>query len=960
MSGREPAAGGSGQTGTGDGLPLVHFPRIPPARAMWTRTLVIALGLLVLYLLDRFTYVVLDLWLLESLGYPSVFWTNFWAGAALFLVGMAGVGGGIIAPALMNPIERGWRRVIVLAGLIAGLVGGVLMARQYPAFLLLFSGGTFGEHDPVFGNDAGFYAFVLPALWVLWWAVLLSQVAALVSSVVCVHLGREEPRTQAAAHGGLDAIVRTATATPVLVPLAIIGLTLAVGRWLSRYDLLWKNNEDSVIFSGAEYLDVTGFFSTLHYYWLSAFVVFGITVAVVVALRRLRAGMPGARRPARAALVAVLVLTGGDLLFRVLVEVRDATVVLPNEPVVQLPYIERHIEATLRGYGLDQVETVTFEPNGLDDPLPDAGALVRHTTMRNAPLWPGWVSYLERLLDPHHTTRVLQTEGNPMVYGPVLEILRQQQKLRMYYDFLDVDTVRYTVNGEPRMFVSALRETPMDPQPWLYKWGQRSLLFTHGFGMVLAPAGEVNVIGEPVYAASGIPARTSAPELEVRNEAVYYGEGAGRFGTGQWTMAFSNARGVDELDYPSDEDRVEVRFPEDVETGVRVDSLLKRLVLGWRSDSFFEVAFTDLLGPESRAHYYRTPLERAERVAPFLFYDTNPFAVADNGGITWLANALTTADRYPYSSQQVLGDKADDRLFYKRPNRLVRYARDAVKVTIDAYTGSVAFYAIADEPVLRTWAGIYPGLLRPAGQMPESIRSQLQYPVQYFHLQFDNVYKRYHMRDPMAFFNIEDLWDDADEVMGAILDQGDAITFSIEPYWWMARTGDALPAASPRTQFVQSLLFTNEKAYNLRAMPVVYQDGADYGRLVVLQIPKGRFYPGPEQADAAIDQDTEISQSINWWNRLGAEVIRGHTSALLIDHELVYVEPLFIRSAQNAVPQLKRVVAVVRGFAADGATLEEALTRAIAKVEREQQRPSGLRVTAGDVASRMREDPGVD
>jgi hypothetical protein len=260
-----------------------------------------------------------------------------------------------------------------------------------------------------------------------------------------------------------------------------------------------------------------------------------------------------------------------------------------------------------------------------------------------------------------------------------------------------------------------------------------------------------------------------------------------------------------------------------------------------------------------------------------------------------------------------------------------------VKATVDAYTGKITLYKIADEPIIDTWANIYPALFQKGETMPAGIRAQLQYPRQLMHIQFDNVYYKYHMTDPMTFFNLEDMWDDADEVKGPILADGKAITFSIEPRLWMAETGGLLPAAVEPTQFVMSMVFTNEQALNLRAIPIVYQDGPDYGRAVVLQVPKGHFYPGPEQADAAIDQEPQISEQINWWNRTGSSVIRGHTSTLIVGNEVIYVEPLFIRSQQNPISQLKRVLVVVRGIAASGESLEVALRLALKKVEEAQE-----------------------
>ena len=200
--------------------------------------------------------------------------------------------------------------------------------------------------------------------------------------------------------------------------------------------------------------------------------------------------------------------------------------------------------------------------------------------------------------------------------------------------------------------------------------------------------------------------------------------------------------------------------------------------------------------------------------------------------------------------------------------------------------------------------------------------------MQLFHLQFDDIFNIYHMSEAEYFFNMEDMWDDGDEVLGPILDQGEGITFSIEPYQVLLETGGALPESENGTQFSLVSVFTPENALNLRAVPIVYQDGKDYGRLIVLQVPKGAYVLGPEQADAAIDQDPRIAQQISLWNRQGTEVLRGHTSLLVVDGELLYIEPLYIRSEQNPVTQLKQVVVVFRGKPYMADSLEEAIKMA--------------------------------
>jgi len=471
-----------------------------------------------------------------------------------------------------------------------------------------------------------------------------------------------------------------------------------------------------------------------------------------------------------------------------------------------------------------------------------------------------------------------------------------------------------------------VRELPLiEPFPWLTWWGQRFFLFTHGHGLVVVPANEITAEGAPRYMTDALPHSSELPHFEVDKPAIYYGEGSS-------TLSFSNVRNLKEFDYALDEGRAEVVFPEDVQAGVYIDSWLKKLCIGWRSGQLFEVVFSSLIGPETRAHFYRMPVERVNEIAPFLYYDPSVFAAVSDRKIQWLVNGMTTSDRYPYSRIHTLGDKAVERARWWNRQDFVdaNYVRDAVKVTVDAYTGDVKFYQFADEPIVNMWAGIYPDLFLAGDEMPESVRQQMQYPIHLFHVQFDDAYIEYHMKDPLTFFNMEDRWDDADEVLGPILDQGKSITFSFEPYHMIVDTrDDPLPEAKDPIQFVMAMPFTSGSAKNLRALPMVYQDGSDYGRIVSLQVPQGQYYLGPEQADSAIDQEPEISEQISWWNRRGTDVIRGHTTVLVIKGEVIYVEPIFIRSQQNPVTQLKKVIVVFRGKARMGDSLEEALRLAM-------------------------------
>lgn len=919
----------------------VGLPFLPEPAKLWNRAVVLASVFVVLYTLNLLTILLGDYWLFESLGFESVFWTNFRMGAVLFVSGLILFLVAALGPVLAHGPGRTGKAWAISPAIVVASVGALSLCLNYDVFLLGSQEVGFGQSDPVFGRDLGFYVFDLPYYWVIWefagYAVAVSFVSALLCSVI-----------QARDSGSIDSnqpisarIGRLAT-FPVKLSLALGGVVIAAGLWLSRYDLLLKDNSDSSVHIGADYIDVTGLLSNLNYIYVSILVVLGLTVVVWMILSRMgRDDRDGENDPdsesgqdsdgngsrLRPLLVVALCLVLADFAFKGAVELRDAVFVKPNEPVIQLDYIAKHIEATRQGARLEGIERHTYRPNTPEAELPPIESLLDTSAVRNAPLWPGFSSYLERLLDPQHADRVLLTEGDHMVYGPTLEHFQQKQKLRAYYRFMGADFARYDINGEQRMVVSGVRELPLyEPEPWLGYFGQRYMLYTHGFGMVMAPANEIADDRGLEFVTYNIPGQFEWPEVELDNERVYYGEGSA-------TMAFSNVDRMLELDYPTAQDREEIFLEAGETTAVSVDSIWKRLVFGWRSGHLVEFLFSDLIKDDTRVHFYRRPMERLERIAPFLFYDSNVYAVSAEGRIQWMINGLSTSDRFPYSRFSQLGDKSDQRSPYPIEHKWVNYVEDSVKAVVDGYSGEVSLYRIADDPVIETWAQIYPDLFTDVEEMPESLRDQITYPTQLFHYQFDDLWIYYHMQDPMYFFNLEDMWDDGDEVLGPIIDDGHAIRFSIEPYPLILDTGGFLPGSGNSTQYSMLMLFTPEKAMNLRGIPIAYQDWPDYGKLSVLEVPKGEYIIGPEQADSLIDQDPEISSRFALWTRRGMDVIRGHTFMIPYADEVLYVEPIFMRSRQNAVTQLHKVAVVFRGRVAMADSMEAALREIYERIE---------------------------
>jgi uncharacterized membrane protein (UPF0182 family) len=935
------------------------FPKILHPSQMW-RSLSFWVNIAYLLIILRAVpKIIVDYWFLKHLGRQNVFWTNFTIHVILFATCLFLFTLAVYLPFRAFATTPTFRKAGLQIGLWIGIFAGWLLTLSYQKYLLAFKAVSFGEKDPVFGNDIGFYAFTLPAIRIsLTFLTALVITGAAAAIIARYHHLRSQGIIQKSEIRLLQKIGLMITNILNLY-LLIFGLSLTARTFFSRYSLLFKDNEASGVRLGAEYLDIRGFFSTLNVIHVSVLIELGILVTVGITLFLLmkaarKAAQPldpdeddspkwdfSLRLPGR----IVLGLLAVDLAFFLGVVLKNHLIVAPNEPTIQIPYIERHIAATLKGYRLDKIKTVEWKPP--KDPL-SAENLLASKSVQNAPILPTWVSYMEEPPDIQHFERV-QAAGTTMVYGPVLELYEQEQQLRPYYKFISVDGVRYTIDGEKRMYASAARELPSrglrGPKAWLRHWGSSALMYTHGLGLVMSPVNQHNQEGSPVYVLHNVPPETSYPQFETEPR-IYFGEGT------KDDYILTDIRYLKEFDHATDQFRKENVYSPEVESGIPIDSFFKRLIFALDTMDIPEFLFTGFIDHDrTRVHIYRTPMQRIKRITPFLFLDTNPYAFIADKKILWMVNALTTTKHYPYSFREVFGDKADERAVEKFPERIINYAEDSVKICVDAYTGEVHFYKIADDPIIDTWDRVYPGLFEPISAMPESVRSQLTYPLQWFHIQFDDIYKRYHQQHPIEFYNVEDLWDDADEVLGSLgaglteFGTGDQMTFSYEGYNILVDPADLPPGTGigepGELQFVMMMPFTPEGARNLRSLVIVLQDPGNYGKLLNLRVPQGIFIDGPEQADTSIDNDAQVNQQITLWVRHGSEVMRGHTILVPVAGDLLYIEPLWIVSLQNRLPQIKLFSVVYRGRTTMSIDLEDAI-RLFEISEAEEQKANEL------------------
>jgi uncharacterized protein len=585
---------------------------------------------------------------------------------------------------------------------------------------------------------------------------------------------------------------------------------------------------------------------------LQALAVLAVLCAVACVVQARR---PGWRFLVAGLVVLAVVWVGGLSIYPALLQRFRVT---PNELVAERPFIEHNIRMTRQAYGLDRIAEQNFPA---EDNL-NAAALERNSlTIKNIRLWD---------------------------HRPLLTTYGQLQEIRTYYKFLDVDNDRYTLDGEYRQVMLSARELSYRHVP--PAWINQHLTYTHGYGSVVGPVNRISPEGLPEFLVKDIPPAVDGFRKITRPE-IYYGESSNDY-------VFVRTRSQ-ELDYPSGEQNVYTRYAG--RGGIGMDSFLRKVAFALRFGEL-KVLLSDDLSPESRVMMYREIGARARQAAPFLRFDRDPYlVVTDDGRLMWIIDAYTASDRYPYA-EPVRG--------------LGNYIRNSVKVTVDAFHGTMTYYiADPEDPVIRTYAKVFPGLLQPLSAMPRDLQTHLRYPEDLLTVQA-RMYATYHMEDPQVFYNKEDLWTIPRR-------QQEGREREMEPYFTIMR----LPGEA-KEEFVLLTVFNPIRRDNMIALMVARSDVPNYGGLIVYLLPKQKLVYGPRQIDARIDQDPVISQQLALWNQQGSRVLRGSLFAIPIEQSLIYVQPLYLSATeQGALPELRRVIVAYGNQIAMEPTLEQSLRR---------------------------------
>ena len=530
-------------------------------------------------------------------------------------------------------------------------------------------------------------------------------------------------------------------------------------------------------------------------------------------------------------------------------------IVKPNELVREQPYIGVNIQLTRQAFGLDRV---TRRPFAADPTVEAADAANNQAKLQNIRLW-DW---------------------------PALQdTLRQIQEIRTYYDFPDIDIDRYEIGGTMREVMLAARELSLGKLPESSRnWINEKLIYTHGYGVTMNPVNGFTPEGLPTLILSNMPVQSTVPTLKVTRPEIYFGELTD-------SDVYVKTR-QKEFNYPQGQTNSFTSY--EGKGGIVLGGMLRRILIAIDRGDLAKLPFSDDVNKDSRLLMRRNVRDRVEALAPFLTFDSDPYiVVGDDGRLSWIMDAFTTSDTYPYSRHYSFGDDT------------VNYARNSVKVVIDAYDGTTTFYVFDPaDPILASYRRIFPDLFKDASAMPPVLRKHVRYSERLLKLQAE-VYGLYHMTDPEVFYNREDLWMPASKA--GVNESGEPATEPMEPNYVLMKLPD-----ETGMEFVDILPFTPSNRNNLIGWIAGRSDGAHYGTAVVYNFPKTKLVDGPLQVEARIDQNAQLSGQLTLWNQQGSHVRRGSLLVIPTGRALLYAEPIYLQAERSPMTALRIAVLALK------------------------------------------------
>jgi uncharacterized membrane protein (UPF0182 family) len=191
------------------------------------------------------------------------------------------------------------------------------------------------------------------------------------------------------------------------------------------------------------------------------------------------------------------------------------------------------------------------------------------------------------------------------------------------------------------------------------------------------------------------------------------------------------------------------------------------------------------------------------------------------------------------------------------------------------------------------------------------------------------VLGRYHVTDAGSFYSQQDAWMTPNDPV-----EGTGLGTLQPPYYLTMKTpGESDNAFSIYSTFIPQS--TGETTRNVLTGYLIANADAGssagkisdrYGKLTLLNLPRGTIVPGPGQVQNNFNADSEVSSLLNILRQGSTRVLNGNLLTLPVGGGLLYVQPVYIESTgETSYPLLQKILVAFGDQIAFEDTLELAL-----------------------------------
>ena len=695
----------------------------------------------------------------------------------------------------------------------------------------------FGKNDPIFYKDIGYYVFQRP-----FYISITNSLSLFTGFVIFI-----TALLYIIFYGKFDfynlknLLKEKRVVSHEIFLIMVYFLFKAFAYKFTKEDILFAENN----FVGADFVDINIW---LNFYKIAPVILIASVIVTTFFILR---------QKIKYATFTVIVYPVLFVITSIIAGIVNITVVDPNEMTVQSSYIQHNVDYTRAAYGLNSAFEYDYE--------------IRHDLNQEK---------IDANLNTIHNIRIND-------FDQTVKILNQLQSLKTYYSFTDTDVVTYTLDGKPTAVSIAAREINTEKLEKSAKtYVNTKMRYTHGMGVVINKMNTVNDLGQPDFIVKDIPVVSSYDELKIAEPRIYYGETKNDY------VIVGTKNGETDDVYTSG-------YFYQGSSGIGLN-LLNRIILAVK-EADFNMLISDQISANSKILLNTNIIDRVNKVAPFLEYDSDPtIVIDDDGSLKWIIDAYTTTEYYPYS--QYSGD--------------INYIRNSVKVVIDAYHGTTKFYIIdKNDPIVMSYAKIYPYLFENS-DFPSSLKEHVRYPMDIFNIQA-TMLQKYHIKDALNFYQKKGVWSFANEKTA------ENVTQPVKPYY------NYMSVESGKTELVLMIPYTLANKDNMISWVATRCTGEDYGKMVIYNFSQSENISGPYQIENRIDSDDNLSKDISLWESSGSSVIRGNLLVIPVENNLLYVEPIYITSGEggSSLPQIARIVMTYNDVVVSETTLAKCLEK---------------------------------